>query len=84
MFLNNKNNDIITVTIIVIIIYNIKLFGLFVLFDVFILLVVVACTLNISFVKCEHRYSKTVLPFLNIRALFWFANIRKPYFSNFE
>jgi hypothetical protein len=31
--------------------------------------------------KCEHRYSKTVRPFLNIRALFWFANIRKP-FSN--
>jgi site-specific DNA-adenine methylase len=31
--------------------------------------------------KCEHRYSKTVRPFLNIRALFWFANIRKR-FSN--
>jgi hypothetical protein len=35
----------------------------------------------IEFRICEHRYSKTVLPFLNIRALFWFANIRKP-FSN--
>ncbi len=30
---------------------------------------------------CERRYSKTVLPFLNIRAIFWSANIRKP-FSN--
>ncbi len=30
---------------------------------------------------CERRYSKTVIPFLNIRALFWSANIRKS-FSN--